>query len=808
MDKKYVRFSLGAVDLLAPLFVFCVLIAASGTALGMASANKETTVVLTEPSAEIANGWWQEDRNVWTPIGWKNHIFQFNVLYNGTIVAEPKRYVEKYGGPAIQLTVTASADGKIPSPLSQEPYLLSNMPDRGIGNQGWTENSTPVLWTDWPFGMQGYGIVVREEIFAHIPGAGDVKSGAEPLYAWTRLSVKHSDQWHNGQYFFFTIGLHSPHIERSMEQDSNLRVTPKYTCYSGQLTAEQSVEGSRVNLTVFEADKKIRLAVIGPEGGRVDLVEGKPGANDYYLRVMLPIKKGAHADILLPMVPAESKEFEKEFVLGYDNALKQSDTYWSIVPENIARIDTPEKQVNEAIERSVKFAEVIAEKNPDTGEYSFLSGTWHYTMLWSTPTSWVSHMLLDIMGYPSIVEKHIELFRGNQGTVKPPGPAYKLHPGYFSSPKVLTSIDWMSDHGAILYTVCKHALLTGDRQFIEKWHDSIIKGCEFIKDSRTIQDVNSVAGLLPGAVTDDRMVPTQSGWNMGWNYKGLVTAVRLLREISDPRAEEFAREAESFREVFVKALQKRAAEMPRWTDDKGNSHVIVPDSLSAGGNIVHSFYLDTGPMFLVWSGLADADDELMREAVLFFREGPNTKVYDPRGYVWQRPVLVHEISSCEPCYSWNIFHSWQLGDRYKFLEAMYSLLSGAISRQTYISCETRHGIHGNIFANPIFVYLVRLSVIDDEIEQGQLHLLRLVPKAWLKTDYQTRFENMPTEFGPVTIKFKLAEQGKVLDVSYQAKFRHQPKKTVLHVPPVAGLVKVIVNGKATKARPGDVLLLD
>ena len=77
---------------------------------------------------------------------------------------------------------------------------------------------------------------------------------------------------------------------------------------------------------------------------------------------------------------------------------------------------------------------------------------------------------------------------------------------------------------------------------------------------------------------------------------------------------------------------------------------------------------------------------------------------------------------------------------------MYSLLTGALSRQTYIACETRHGIFG-IPANQMLVDLIRLSVIDDAIQDNELHLLRLVPQAWLTTDYVTRFENMPTEFG-------------------------------------------------------------
>ena len=104
-------------------------------------------------------------------------------------------------------------------------------------------------------------------------------------------------------------------------------------------------------------------------------------------------------------------------------------------------------------------------------------------------------------------------------------------------------------------------------------------------------------------------------------------------------------------------------------------------------------------------------DELMRSALRWFREGPPTKVYRYNSECWQLPSLRHEMSSCEPCYSWNVFHSHQLGDRAKYLEGMYSLFTGMISRRTYTACETRGGVHGTIFG-ALPVYLARLAVID------------------------------------------------------------------------------------------------
>ena len=764
-----------------------------------------------EPNAELAALWWPAQQHVWTPIGWKDHLFRFNVLYNGTILARPhvrrsKKHTSKWAGQGMQLTFHVSANGSIPAKAGVKPYQLRSGVDQGIGNQGWVDRPTPVLWTEWPGGNKRHGVVVRQEVFAHTSNGGDVQTGIEPLYAWIRLSVSHVDELQAPEKFYFLIGLEAVHVRMSMSQDENLLARPHMSAYPRELAAKAFVEGAAHGCRLVEPDGRVRLVGVSPRSDTFTFLTDPDDSKRCFLRVALPVRKNAHADILLPMIPGDREDVESELSLGFDDALEQSDAYWAVKPATAAVIETPEKPVNEAIRQNVKFAEIITEKNPETGEYAFLSGSGRYDALWATPTSMLVHMFLDPLGYHQTVEKHIELLRKHQGTIKPPGPSYPLHPGYLASPKTLTSINWLSDHGAILHMVAKHALLTNDQAFIDRWRDAIIKGCEFIRDARATTGHKGVLGTLPPAVSTDRGVPNQSIWNAGWHYRGLCTAVRLLRRLGDPRAETFAAEARDLRQVILSALRKQARKMPRWTDERGDTHPTGPYALVGDEEMIHyPFYLDTGPLFLVWSGLLDADDELARATVAFFREGPHVKLFDPRRDYRQRPILVHEISSVEPCYSWNVYHSWQLGDRRRFLEGMYSLLSGGMSRQTYISCETRHGIFGNVFTVPLLLDLVRLAVADDQIRENELHLLRLVPKAWLKTDYLTRFEHVATEFGPMTIRFKPAADATSLDVVYEPHFHTAPGKVVLHVPPIATLARVVVNGKTFAANPGDAI---
>ncbi len=64
---------------------------------------------------------------------------------------------------------------------------------------------------------------------------------------------------------------------------------------------------------------------------------------------------------------------------------------------------------------------------------------------------------------------------------------------------------------------------------------------------------------------------------------------------------------------------------------------------------------------------------------------------------------------------------------------------------------------------------------------------------------------MPTEYGPVSLRFQLKSDGEILDVSFESEYHHPPQEVVLHVPPIKELVKVIINGEAKQARSGDIL---
>ena len=759
-----------------------------------------------------ALGWWPEQQNVYTPIGWKHHLFRFNVFFDGTILAEPhptvffpKEHTRRYEGLGLQLSVVPSLDGKDPRPVHTEPHRMETLTGNRSGHQGWDkEHAAPVLWTQWRQSLPAMnGLVFESRFFAHIPGGEEVETGTEPLFGWLRLSIKEVSGLVSHETAGFVLALNAPHTRLHLFTTENCVLEPSRAAYPRALRVAVGAGSTPLIVEEGSQGEAVRLAVGsgGAEGVAWSVPQDSASGRDYTLYLAMPAEEGAHVDVLIPHIPLSMEAVEAELKQGYEAALAESDRYWSRRPGTAASVCVPEAFFNEALNTTLNSAQVVAERHPETGEYAMLTGPIVYACVWATPNAMTFSMLLDPMGRHDVVERYLEVYKAHQGEVVPPGPSYGPSPGYFGVPRSLKSVDWLSDHGAVLYTICRHALITGDQRFIDDYLDSIVAACDFIHEARARTDHGGIVGLMPPAHATDRAVPEQAVWNDGWTYKGLSAAVRLLERLGHPRAEEYAREARDYRAAFRSAYRARLEQMPLWHDSQGTPHHIPPASMADSGAESHAFHLDTGPLFLVFAGLMEAEDPEMREALAFFREGPNQRTFDPQGHFMQPAVLTHELSSCEPCYSWNIYHSLNEGHQDRFLEGFYSVLVGGLSTKTYVGCETRGGVKGLSCPFALAFDLGLRSVIDDQLEPDTLRLLRLVPPAWIAPGKSMTFEAVATEFGPVNLHVA-REESTVLDVSFEGAGRIAPKRVCLHVPRLDALKTLRLNGRQVPGKPG------
>lgn len=274
-----------------------------------------------EPNYHTACEWWSDVRDYATPVGWKNHMFRFNVLFNGTLLADlaprliyaPWKRFAAWEGQGVQINF---------------PYLDAfhwwehfGRGDNRMTRQSWTDNPTPVLRSEWP----RYGLLIRQEIFGFIPGAGDVQTGLEPLFAWIRFSV---------------------------------------------------------------ADRVEAL---------------RPGVPPYNRHPLCVAISRPH---VIPTMECRLNLLHRQEESLYPRALTPSTRYGA---------------------RSLRASHVITEKNATDGQYTLLTGSFGYPMVWSVQAALTMIFALDPWGRHEDVARALELYRTYQGQVAPPSPHLKAH---------------------------------------------------------------------------------------------------------------------------------------------------------------------------------------------------------------------------------------------------------------------------------------------------------------------------------------------------------------------------------------------
>jgi hypothetical protein len=97
------------------LFVFLIML----IGISCQGKNKLQPVKFCEINESVVKNWWGDHKNVWTPLGWKDHLFRFNVFYNGTIIAQPynNRRTTQWEDINFQLTITPFSHDNIPNKI-------------------------------------------------------------------------------------------------------------------------------------------------------------------------------------------------------------------------------------------------------------------------------------------------------------------------------------------------------------------------------------------------------------------------------------------------------------------------------------------------------------------------------------------------------------------------------------------------------------------------------------------------------------------------------------------------------------------
>lgn len=802
-----------------------------------------------EWDAERAIQFWPEMRSHWAPVSWKDHPHNFNVLYNGTVMAVPSvSGINPFVNPEDQVFGAELRVRTSISPMGTGAADISLF--RGVRPDGqqvpsWGSGVAPEYIMEHT--MRKSVVYVEQRQFAHVPGAQRIVRGNEPHFLWMRFVVSDVIEFINladHVYVYLTFLKPNTHTEIAAFNNINPNFGFGIPSYPFPFHFESTEDWSKPAYlrlgqqgrlqarpaTAYRRGLRNRLAFpAGQKTVSVKYLESRMflGAVQplSHLELKIPAKLGAKIDLVLPMVPVDDETMNRELELGYDGARAETEAFWKKELSTSTRIQMSEPLVQGYFTQFPRLQAMLGQKEPSTGEYGIRTSSLHYEIVWSTPTAMSIHAL-DLVGMPAEAEKYLETYLGNQGKIKPPSPYLDRHPGYFGPPENMSFINWITDHAAILWAASAHGLITMDANFLRRWEEPIVKGCEFIQLALRAKGHGGYEGIMPpGVPNDTSAVSAQVVWNDAWYHKAFLTAVRLLERTRHPRAAEFRQSVNVYHDTFQKAFRDVVSQSKRWEAPDGTKVPFIPMALTRAktpglmqndapldgeeGNstedvnlsAAHAFFLDTGSLSLVFGELFPADDPIMKAALRWFREGPQFKKYREFSSPYQAPLLHAEVSSCEPIYSFNLFHTLELGERRLFSMGLYGQFAGGHCRGSFVGCETREGLFGVMNTLPLLA--TRQALIQESGDE--LHLLRMAPLAFFRGE-GFGWEQATTEFGPLSISGRWDETQRSLTLDYKAPVRRRPARTFLHLPPFSDVAVVTLNGRVLSEKRGMVAL--
>ncbi len=379
----------------------------------------------------------------------------------------------------------------------------------------------------------------------------------------------------------------------------------------------------------------------------------------------------------------------------------------------------------------------------------------------------------------------------------------------------------------VLHHLLENWRLTGRMSAFERYRNEFYRIAEeIIADRRsTMQEVNGEKPLHWGLLPPDKpgvdvQASTQTVYVLGHNIvncQGLQDfGTFLVRTgIDRTRGERYLREAADFRKVLVRAMERAAIRLPDRPPFVDLQTLYFRETPDYGPEPYDDLALGRlqGAYFHYWVDMVfhynffNPDDAAGRWLADYCRQR--------NGFVLG---LTRARNQDRGPYGWinNVYdggyYNFRLraGDIGEFLLGFYARLAYGMSRHTYVASEgspfigynTRHGGFAganysfpNSAANADTLLMLRNALayeeLKDNVETGDLWLLRGAPRAWFREGGRIEVSKLATYFGDVSFAVETGHGQVKAEIGPP---RGGLRRILLSVP--GGARAVTVNGRA------------
>ena len=651
----------------------------------------------------------------------------------------------------------------------------------------------PIPTTWW----ENNGLRVTQTIFAttmagKLPPEGRVP-GDEPLACMVKLTITN----YNGEARKLRLPLRSHLVERG-DMATWAEIIADEKLYEPLVDKDGVVSG--------HTDKDRARFYVNTNG----VATLTPNGTILYCDVETPAKETRTFYVTIPfLTPDTAQEFAQLKALDYDKQHKMIASYWRKRAQQGCEIVTPEPMLNDFYSANSSHQLINTQNEVGHTKTAMANvGTGSYGVFANESIMMITE--LDRRGYHDVAEKALQSFIDYQGTRGLLGD-YLTKDGVYTGSNGYDDGDYNQNQGWVLWGMAEHYWFTRDNDWLKRSAASIVKGCDWLLNERKRSFTDEAVGirsiergLQPNGSLED--ITDYRCWmsNNDFQYWGLESAGKALKEINHPDADRITSEAARYKKDIIDAFWEATVRCPVVGLRDGTYIPYTPSDVHRRGR-AWGWISETleGGIYLIRTGVVDPDGDWAKWIMRDYEDNR----YLSQQYGYQAPFFERDWFSiggfsqqpnllCSPT-------PYLLIDNPKlYLRAYFNSFASAYFPERAMLTEhplpnlgNFQGGHFKTSDEALNSSWLRWMFIYDE--GTDLYLGQMMPRYWLADGKEVKIERAATHFGPMSMSMKSeVAKGRItmtidpptrnVPPTIYARFRHPEGKS---------MNRVTVNGK-------------
>ncbi len=302
--------------------------------------------------------------------------------------------------------------------------------------------------------------------------------------------------------------------------------------------------------------------------------DGKTQAPALHMRTLVGPGDQTAIYFTIPFIPGLSQQERAQLAaLDYESRRTRVVTYWRALTENKVPFRVPESRFNTFAQGLLARIRLSATKDPKSGLYMVPAASYRY-LVYANEAAFQAQ-LLDVLGHHDLAAKYLDTHIALQGSKPLAGSFTGDQRAVYHGTRVNQEYDYTATypynlgHGTVLWTLAEHYFITRDRGWLSRVAPSMKRAADWIIEQRALTrhklptgEPVPEFGLLPAGHLEDN-----NDWGHWFSVNayagaGLSGLARALREVGDPDAARYEREARAYLEDLRAAVRRAVEDAP------------------------------------------------------------------------------------------------------------------------------------------------------------------------------------------------------------------------------------------------------